>query len=253
VNAPDTTAPELSLVLACYNEAEHLPESVRQIRETLRGMGLRYELIFIDDCSRDGTPGLVEELCAGQPDARFVLHTQNVGRGGTVSEGFGLARGRVVGFLDVDLEVHCRFIPVVLAELHGDCDGVTAYREYQVGLAPAGVVRHVLSRGYRLLFRALFDVPYRDTETGFKFFVRERILPVLAQARDRAWFWDTEIMVLAHLAGLRIREVPCRFVRRNDKTSTVRVFRDTWRYMVAARRFRRRLRIDPPTFAHGPR
>jgi glycosyltransferase involved in cell wall biosynthesis len=248
LSSSDERAPELSLVLACYNEAEHLPESVRQIRATLRGMGIRYELIFIDDCSRDETPRLVEQLCAGERDARFVLHAANVGRGGTVSEGFGLARGRIVGFLDVDLEVHCSFIPAVLAELGDDCEGATAYRVYDVGLAPGGILRHVLSRGYRLLFRALFDVPYRDTETGFKFFLRERILPVLDQARDRAWFWDTEIMVLAHLAGLRVSEVPVRFVRRNDKTSTVRVFRDTWRYLVAALRIRRRLRAEPPRF-----
>lgn len=240
--------PELSLVLACYNEAEHLPESVRQIRETLRGMGISYELIFIDDRSRDETPRMIERLCEGQRDARFVLHEANVGRGGTVAEGFRLARGRIVGFLDVDLEVHCSFIPAVLVAIGEDCDGATAYREYSVGFAPSGIVRHVLSRGYRLLFRALFQVPFRDTETGFKFFVRERILPVLDETRDRAWFWDTEIMVLAHLAGLRIREVPCRFVRRGDKTSTVRVFRDTWRYVVAARGFRRRLREDPPRF-----
>jgi len=249
LSSTDERAPELSLVLACYNEAEHLPESVRQIRGTLRGMGISYELIFIDDCSRDATPRLIEQLCAGELDARYWLHAANVGRGGTVSEGFGLARGRVVGFIDVDLEVHCSFIPAVLAELGNDCDGATAYRVYDVGLAPDGILRHVLSRGYRLLFRALFDVPFRDTETGFKFFLRERILPVLAHARDRAWFWDTEIMVLAHLAGLRIREVPVRFVRRSDKTSTVRVFRDTWRYLVAARRLRRRLRAEPSSFA----
>jgi dolichol-phosphate mannosyltransferase len=105
LTALDDDTPELSLVLACYNEAEHLPESVRQIRETLRGMGLRYELIFIDDCSRDGTPRLIEALCSGESDARCVMHTENVGRGGTVSEGFRLARGRIVGYIDVDLEV----------------------------------------------------------------------------------------------------------------------------------------------------
>jgi glycosyltransferase involved in cell wall biosynthesis len=249
LTALDDDTPELSLVLACYNEAEHLPESVRQIRETLRGMGLRYELIFIDDCSRDGTPRLIEALCSGESDARCVMHTENVGRGGTVSEGFRLARGRIVGYIDVDLEVHCSFIPLMLAAIGDGNDGANAYRQYDVGLAPAGIMRHVLSRGYRLLFRATFDVPFRDTEAGFKFFLRARILPILDLTHDRGWFWDTEVMVLAHLAGLRVTEVPVRFVRRSDKTSTVRVFRDTGRHLVAALGLRRRLRAEPPRFA----
>lgn len=236
--------PDLSIVIACYHEAGHLEDSIRQLRETLDASGRTHELIFIDDCSRDGTPAIVERLTAGRADCLFVRHAQNVGRGGTVSEGFRLARGRIVGFLDIDLEVHCRHIPDMVAAIERGHDGATAYRQYRVGLSAAGFVRHVLSQGYRWLFRALFRLPYRDTETGFKFFVRDRILPVVERTRDRGWFWDTEIMVLAHQAGLRIAEVPCPFIRRTDKKSTVRVFKDTWRYLVALRAFRKRLRRE---------
>ncbi|MBL8897427.1 MAG: glycosyltransferase [Planctomycetes bacterium] len=237
-------APELSLVIACYQEEGHLRESVRELVQTLDESGVPYELLFLDDCSRDGTAAIVRELVAALPRARGVYHAQNVGRGGTVSEGFRIARGRLVGFLDIDLEVHCRHIPRMLAAIRAGADGATAYREYSVGLSWNGFVRHVLSQGYRWIVGLFLRLPYRDTETGFKFFVRERILPVLDETRDRGWFWDTEIMVLAHRAGLRITEVPCPFVRRGDKKSTVRVFRDTWRYLVALRAFRKRLRAE---------
>lgn len=237
-------APELTVVIACYQEEGHLRESVRELVRTLDECGERYELLFLDDCSRDGTASIIRELVAALPQARAVYHAQNVGRGGTVSEGFRLARGRIVGFLDIDLEVHCRHIPRLLESIRAGADGATAYREYSVGLSWNGFVRHVLSQGYRWIVGLFLRLPYRDTETGFKFFVRERILPVLDETRDRGWFWDTEIMVLAHRAGLRIAEVPCPFVRRGDKQSTVRVFRDTWRYLVALRAFRRRLRAE---------
>jgi glycosyltransferase involved in cell wall biosynthesis len=239
-----TSAPELTVVIACYQEEGHLRESVRELRETLDASGESYELVFLDDCSRDRTAAIVRELVAEIPGASAVYHAQNVGRGGTVSEGFRLARGRLVGFLDIDLEVHCRHIPRMLAAIRAGADGATAYREYSVGLSWNGFVRHLLSQGYRWIVGLFLRLPYRDTETGFKFFVRERILPVLEETRDRGWFWDTEIMVLAHRAGLRITEVPCPFVRRGDKQSTVRVFRDTWRYLVALRAFRRRLRAE---------
>ncbi|MBL9079894.1 MAG: glycosyltransferase [Planctomycetes bacterium] len=236
---------DLSVVVACYREEGHLRDSVAQLAATLAATGLACELVFVEDCSGDGTAAIVAELVREAPHRRAVYHDHNVGRGGTVAEGFALAQGRIVGFLDIDLEVHCRHLPTALAAIADGADGATAFREYDVRWRPAALLRTVLSRGYRWLFRRLFDVPFRDPEAGFKFFVRDRILPVVAETRDRGWFWDSEILVLAHRAGLRIAEVPVRFERRADKASTVRVVRDVWRYLVAIRAFRRRLRPGP--------
>lgn len=233
---------DLSVVIACYQEEGHLADSVRQLAATLDQMGRSYELIFLEDKSRDRTAEVIETLVAGKPNYRAVYHAENVGRGGTVTEGFQLAKGRIVGFLDIDLEVHCRFLPSVIAAIDAGADGATAFREYAVGFRPTSILRHILSRGYRWLFRAMFSVPFRDPETGFKFFRRDKILPVVGRTRDKAWFWDSEIMVLAHQAGLHVVEVPCRFERRADKQSTVRIVRDVWRYLIAIREFKRRLR-----------
>lgn len=233
---------EISVVIACYHEAGHLRDSVAQLSATLDALARPYELVFIEDASTDATAAIVAELVQQAPNRRAVYHRQNVGRGGTVAEGFGLARGRIVGFLDIDLEVHCRHLPAVLAAIDAGADGATAFRHYDTSWRPNALLRQLLSRGYRWLFRVLFAVPFRDPEAGFKFFVRERILPVVAATRDPGWFWDSEIMILAHRAGLRIVEVPCRFERRADKKSTVRVVRDVWRYLVAIRAFRRRSR-----------
>jgi glycosyltransferase involved in cell wall biosynthesis len=233
---------ELSIVVACYQEEGHLEDSVRQIEATMAEAGYRYELVFLEDASTDATARILAELCVDRPHARCVFHQRNVGRGGTVAEGFRLARGRIVGFLDIDLEVPCRYVPAMVEAIRAGHDGATAYRVYRQGLGPRGLVRHVLSRGYRLLFRTMFRVPFRDTETGFKWFDRERILPVLDQTTNQGWFWDTELMVLAHRAGLDIVEVECPFIRRDDKKSTVRVFRDSWNYVKAAVAFRWRLR-----------
>jgi glycosyltransferase involved in cell wall biosynthesis len=233
---------ELTIVIACYQEAGHLRDSVAQLCATLDAMGRSYELLFVEDCSTDGTAAIVEDLVREHAGRRAIYHRRNVGRGGTVAEGFAAAAGRIVGFLDIDLEVHCRHLPSVLAAIDAGADGATAFREYRPGWRPASLVRHALSRGYRWLFRRLFDVPFRDPETGFKFFVRDRILPVAARTRDPGWFWDSEIMVLAHRAGLRIVEVPCTFERRRDKKSTVRILRDVFGYLASIRAFRARLR-----------
>ncbi len=242
-NADSHDAPELSVVVACYMEEGHLADSVRQLAATLDAMGRSYELIFVEDKSTDGTARVVADLVNGRPERRAVYHATNQGRGATVAEGFRLARGRVVGFLDIDLEVHCRHLPMVLAAIDQGADGATAFRHYSPGASANGWLRKALSRGYRWLFRRCFDAPFDDPETGFKFFVRERILPVIDEAQDRHWFWDSEVMVLAHLHGLRVVEVPCFFERREEKASTVKLARDVWRYFVAIRAFRARLRV----------
>ena len=235
---------DLSVVIACYQEEGHLGESVRQLREVLDATGRSYELIFLDDKSTDRTAEMIRELVADEPNWRAVFHAQNVGRGGTVTEGFVLSRGRITGFLDIDLEVHARFIPSVLDAIDAGADGATAYRGYKVGLRPTSILRHILSQGYRWLFRLMFDVPFKDPETGFKFFVREKIVAVAQQTRDVHWFWDSEIMVLAHQAGLKLVEVPCRFERRADKQSTVRIVSDVCKYLIAIRAFKKRLRAQ---------
>lgn len=235
---------DISVVVACYQEEGHLVDSVQKLCATLDTMGRSYELLFVEDKSRDRTAQIIAEIVQGKPNMRAVYHEKNVGRGGTVTEGFTLATGRIVGFLDIDLEVHCRYLPAVIAAIDTGADGATAFREYTVGWRPTSILRHFLSRGYRMLFRMLFSVPFRDPETGFKFFRREKILPVALQTRDKAWFWDSEIMVLAHQAGLHLVEVPCRFERRADKQSTVRIVRDVFRYLLAIRAFRKRMRAQ---------
>jgi hypothetical protein len=92
--------------------------------------------------------------------------------------------------------------------------------------------------------RTLLGASVQDTESGFKFFRREALLPVLDRIRDPGWFWDTEFMVRAARRGLRIEEIPGAFVRRRDKKSTVRGLRDSLRYFAKLLAFRRELRRD---------
>ena len=99
-----------------------------------------------------------------------------------------------------------------------------------------------MSRGYSWLVRLLLRVPIHDTETGYKFFRRARGLPILDEIKDPGWFWDTEFMVRAVRRGLRLVEIPGAYVRRGDKTSTVRGLRDSVRYFGKLLTFRREIR-----------
>jgi len=234
--------PLLSLVLACYNEAEVLESSWREIRGTLEDLGQPFEVIFVDDVSRDRTREILRSIVAAHPelDLRVILHDVNRGRGASVSDGFRAARGEITGYLDVDLEVHSRYIPSLVRAIRAGADVAIVRRIY--ALQVRSLDRYLMSRGYSFLVRKILGVPFHDTETGYKFFRREALLPVLDQIRDPGWFWDTEFMVRAHERGLRIAEVPGAYVRRWDKTSTVSGLRDTVEYFRKLLGFRRELR-----------
>ncbi len=231
--------PDLSLVVACYNEEPILEHSVGETFRVLDALRAESEIIFVDDASQDGTRDALARIVAAHPgrEIKTIFHDRNEGRGGTVSDGILVARGRIVGFVDIDLEVHARHIPACVLAVDSGYDVATALRVYEFHWR--AIDRYAMSRGYRWLMRTLLRVPLEDTETGFKFFRRDSILPVLQQTKDRGWFWDTEIMVRAYFAGRRIIEIPAPFVRRFDKKSTLRPVRDSVDYLVKLLRFRR--------------
>ncbi len=239
-----SATPYLSLVLACYNEEGLFEESLAEILETLADFRRPWEIVFVDDKSSDRTRELLNSFAQRHPEQqlRVILHGQNQGRGASVSDGFRAARGEIVGYLDIDLEVHCRYIPSLVKAIEKGADVATLRRLYLFRLR--ALDREILSRGYSWLVRQALGVPLQDTETGYKFFRRARLLPVLDRVRDRGWFWDTEVMVRALRAGLSISEIPGAFVRRFDKKSKVSGLKDAIEYFVKLWRFRRELRRE---------
>jgi glycosyltransferase involved in cell wall biosynthesis len=229
---------DLSLVIPCYNEARHLRESVRALLEVLQSTRYDYEVLFVDDGSRDGTPALLQEICRDEPACRYLLHDRNRGRGAAFKTGFRETTGRVTGFIDIDLEVHALYIPALvnLIDRHG-YDVVTGYRYYLLRQT-GGLVRNALSHAYRLICKLLLDFGVRDSETGCKFFCRETAGAAVLESDSDGWFWDTEVMARAALMDLRIHEMPVLFLRRADKRSTVRLLPDVYRYLVELAQFR---------------
>jgi glycosyltransferase involved in cell wall biosynthesis len=235
-------APHLSLVLACYNEAEHLEASFAEIRDSLEQARFPFEIVFVDDVSGDRTREILQAIVARHPrlQLRTILHERNRGRGATVTDGFRAARGEVTGYIDVDLEVHSRYIPSLVRAIDRGADVATLRRIYAFQLR--SLDRYFMSRGYSFLVRHMLGVGFADTETGYKFFRREKLLPLLDEIQDEGWFWDTEFMVRAARRGLKMVEIPGAYIRREDKTSTVKGVRDSLRYFAQLVRFRRALR-----------
>lgn len=223
---------DVSLVLACYNESEIFNNSVNRIIKTLSRTDYTWEIIFVEDKSRDNTAALIQKVLGKNPRLNLsaYYHQQNSGRGKTVMDGFTKAQGKYVGFIDIDLETGEWYLPKFIEALEAGADAVIAWRVYDFQFW--SLSRWLASKGYVWLRKKLLGLPYQDTEGGYKFFRRNKILPLLKQVENPSWFFDTEIMAQCFKAGLKVKEVPVAFVRNKHKTSTVRLLPDTIKYLL---------------------
>jgi len=226
-----------SLILPCFNEIPVFETSVSQIISVLKRSGMTFEIIFVDDGSRDGTVDRIKSTCRKYVFCRSIIHPKNMGRGKTVADGIQNAVGDVVGYIDIDCEVSPVYIPeCVDLILNKKTDVVVGKRIYRTTFS--SIAREIFSLGYQVLSDYLVGTKKIDTESGYKFFNRKKILPLLSLCTHPHWFWDTEIIVWSIRKGLNVREVPVLFLRRFDKTSSVSIVKDIWDYCVSLWRFK---------------
>lgn len=220
---------DVSIIIACYNEADYLQDHVKLVLQAMDTTIYKYEIIFVDDASNDSTREIIGRLCAGRNNMSYIFHSVNQGRGSAVKDGILRARGKVAGFIDIDLETHCRYIPALVQAIIDGADVACAWRLYKTRIFSFD--RWFLNRGYNLLVRYFLGLNFRDTETGCKFFKRSAILSVLAETTDNHWFWDTEIIGRAYLHGLKIVEMPTLYIRKSGKRSSVKIPQDIIYYL----------------------
>lgn len=220
---------DLSLIVPCYNEENHIVDSYKKLKKELNLMNITYEFLFIDDKSIDDTKNKILTICKNDKNAKYIFHSKNVGRGGTVTEGVKKSTSTYVGFVDIDLEISQKYIPFFFKQLEKGSDVVIAKRTYPFSIL--SLIRIIMSKGYMFLRNTFLPLPISDTEAGYKFFNRNKILPVIKKVKDKKWFWDTEIITQAFLNDLSIVEIPVIFLRRKDKISTVKIYKDSFEYL----------------------
>ncbi|MCL4416781.1 MAG: glycosyltransferase [Actinobacteria bacterium] len=231
---------DLSIVIPCYNEEKILEESVNELEKVLKRTIYKYELIFIDDYSHDSTTELIKKISKNKPYISYYFHNKNIGRGGTVCEGIKKAKSQIVGFLDIDLEVHARYLPSMVQAAEEGYDIATAHRISKFTIY--SLYRNISHTIYHWITKYYLNIPLNDTEAGFKFFNRQRILPIIDKTINKHWFWDTEVMAISYFNNLKIKEIPCLFIRRKDKKSTVRPWQDCREYINEVLKFKFRIK-----------
>ena len=151
----NTDAPTLSLVIPVFNEEQSLGELYERVTASLEGLGQSYEVIAVDDGSRDGSLALLRSFRERDPRWRVVRLSRNFGQSAAIYAGFSRSRGEYVLMIDADLQVFPEDIPLLYAKLVDGCDMVSGWRVNRHD----NLFRKVMSK---LLNR------YTESITGFK-------------------------------------------------------------------------------------
>jgi putative flippase GtrA len=212
----------LDIVIPVYNEGRDLAGSVRRLHQFLATeVPYPSRITVADNASTDSTLAVAQELADELQDVD-VIHLEAKGRGGALYTAWMASEADVVAYMDVDLSTDLSaLMPLVAPLISGHSDLAIGSRLAASSRVVRGPKREFVSRSYNLILRGVLGARFSDAQCGFKAVradVARQLLPLVA---DTGWFFDTELLVIAERAGLRIHEVPVDWV--DDPDSRVDV------------------------------
>src|SRR3989440_1293538 len=201
--------PHVDIVVPVRNEERDLAPSVRRLVAYLReSFPFRAVVTIADNGSTDGTWAAAQALAA-ELHGVGAVRLERPGRGNALRSVWSASRADVLAYMDVDLSTDLNaLLPLVAPLLSGHSDLAIGTRLARGARVIRGPKRELISRGYNLLLRTLMGARFSDAQCGFKAIRRDQARALLPLTRDTGWFFDTELLVLAERAGLRIHEVP---------------------------------------------
>ncbi|MET8845752.1 bifunctional glycosyltransferase family 2/GtrA family protein [Amycolatopsis sp. NPDC004625] len=216
--------PVLDVVIPVHNEETDLEPCIRRLHAHLaEHVSYPYRITVADNASTDATLQVAERLAREFPEVA-VHHLDEKGRGRALNAVWRGSDAAVLAYMDVDLSTDLAALgPLVAPLLSGHSDLAIGSRLARGARVVRGPKREFISRCYNLILRSTLAAKFSDAQCGFKAIRADVARELLPHVVDTGWFFDTELLVLAQRAGLRIHEVPVDWV--DDPDSSVNIVR----------------------------
>jgi glycosyltransferase involved in cell wall biosynthesis len=201
-----------SIVIPAFNEEKTVAKAIRETVAIFGSIKEEYEIIVVDDGSKDATVKVTEELAREYPFLKIIKHEVNRGKGEAVRTGINAATGEYVLFVDADLATHPEEAKAFLPKL-GKNKIIIGSRTTSGAVigSPQPFYRIWGGRFINFLVRKIVGLPYRDTQCGFKMFNREVGQKIFSEMVFSRWLFDVELLARAQADGYEIVEVPVRW------------------------------------------
>jgi glycosyltransferase involved in cell wall biosynthesis len=218
---------EVSVVLPAYNEANKLETAVAETAKALEEFARSYQLIIAEDGSTDGTDKIADTLSGSYSFVKHLHGEKRLGRGAALKNAFRSSNGKILVYMDVDLATNVEQLKSLVKAVEEEgFDFATGSRMLPESKVKRSHARHIASKSYNFLVRAMLGSKIRDHQCGFKAFKREALLPLLDEVAACHWFWDTELLVRAFRKGYKIKEIPVEWKSRRE--TKVRLLKDAF-------------------------
>ncbi|MBI4495173.1 MAG: glycosyltransferase family 2 protein [Chloroflexi bacterium] len=237
MSEPPSEAPpvRLSVVIAAYNEARVIGESVDRVAAYLEGRD--GELIVVDDGSADQTREIVRARQEGYPHLRLIESGANHGKGHAIKQGILRSRGEYVFYTDADLVYPIQGLEPFVEVLERGAEVAIGSRSHPhtlFALHPRHFSyiyqRYLVGRAYITVVNWWLGLGVRDTQCGFKGFRGEAARTIFARTRLHDFAFDVEALYIARLLGYRVEELPVYFLYLGEQSS-VQLVKDSLRML----------------------
>ena len=220
----------LSIVVPAYNEGEHIYDNLMVIDKALSAFSSDYEIIAVNDGSRDNTGDEVRRAAKDNPNIKDFGYDVNRGKGGAVSWGAINSKGDIVGFIDADLDLSPDLISGYYTELIATgSDVVIGSKMHKDSKLEYPTARKLFSFCYFIMLKVLFGLKCHDTQTGLKLYKGSLIREIAPLRRIDGYAFDIELLALASRKKAKLTEMPVELnYTRNQSFGRIK-FRDVWK------------------------
>lgn len=218
----------VNIVIPIYNEEEELEGSIEKLSRfnTLNLKKYNWQITIADNASTDASLKIAKSLKEKIPRLT-IKHLEQKGRGRAVKQAWSESEKDIQVYMDVDLSTDLNSLPALLASLVSGYDiaiGTRLKSKSKVVNRP--LKREILSRVYNILIKVLFGTKFSDAQCGFKAVTKKVVKNLIPEIKDNAWFFDSELLIMAEKKGYQIYEEPVFWV--DNPGSTVRVMRTVY-------------------------
>jgi dolichyl-phosphate beta-glucosyltransferase len=228
---------DLSVVVPCFNEESRLPSSLTAAMAYLEATGREYEVILVDDGSRDCTPALIREAERANRAVCGVLLPENRGKGRAVSAGVRVSRGALVLISDADFSAPIEELPKLEAAISaGAAVAIGSRAKRGAREVDQPLYRRAMGKGFNLFVQALLLPGLWDTQCGFKLFRGEVARDLFGQLRTDGFAFDVEVLLMARRHAWEVSEVPVRWI--NSTSTRVHAVRHSGEMLMDVLRLR---------------
>jgi glycosyltransferase involved in cell wall biosynthesis len=198
---------DISIIMPVYNLERHVSSSLKTIKRVLDSSFPSYELVVVNDGSHDGTLHVLKNEESLDPRVRVISYMQNQGKGYAIKMGVRHSCGKIIAFVDGDLEVSPDVLRDYVNEL-GSCDVVVASKRHPLSKRNFPKSRRFLSWTFNLVVRIAVGIKVKDTQTGLKLGTAAVIRKIFGIMLIKRFAFDVELLTIATALDLKIKELP---------------------------------------------